>query len=70
MSHPTIMAGVPFSARQIYWIPRYNVFYEEMGMFLFVLLLWLPYITWCIHSGQTKAGTPPKKAGPPRGEPA
>jgi hypothetical protein len=64
MSHPAIMATAPFSAKQIYWIPRYNVFYEEMGMFLFVLLLWLPYITWCVVKGHNKT------ADPPRGEPA
>jgi hypothetical protein len=48
MTHPGVMASAPFSATTVNMVVRYNVFMEEMGMYLGVLLLWLPYIAWCI----------------------
>jgi hypothetical protein len=48
MTHPGVMASAPFSSTQVILVPRYNVFAEEMGMYLSVLLLWFPYIAWCI----------------------
>jgi hypothetical protein len=48
MTHPGVMASAPFSTAQMKLIPRYNVFAEELGMYLGVLVLWLPYIAWCI----------------------
>jgi len=48
MTHQGVMARTPFSATQLKLVPRYNVFMEEMGMYLSVLLLWLPYVAWCI----------------------
>lgn len=55
MTHPGVMASAPFSATQMRLVPRYNVFYEELGMYLSVLLLWFPYILWCIF-GTRDAG--------------
>jgi hypothetical protein len=52
MTHPGVMATDPFSPAQIKLVYRYKVFYEEMGMYLFVLVLWLPYIAWCILGGR------------------
>jgi hypothetical protein len=47
-THPDVMASAPFSATQMKLLRRYNIFFEEMGMYLSVLLLWLPYIAWCV----------------------
>jgi len=44
MSNPRVMAGSPFTRAQVVAVPRYNVFYEEMGMYLIVLLMWFPYL--------------------------
>lgn len=48
MTHPAIIASSPFNEAETFLIPRYNVFYEEMGMYLVVLVLWFPYILWRI----------------------
>lgn len=44
MLHPRVMAGSPFTHAQLVVVPRYNVFYEEMGMYLIVLVMWFPYL--------------------------
>lgn len=43
MSHPLVMRDAPFSSAELNLIPRFNIFYEELGAVLLVLLLWLPY---------------------------
>lgn len=48
MTHPGVMASAPFGPAHMKLVLHYRVFFEEMGMYLFVLVLWLPYIAWCI----------------------
>ncbi len=65
-THPEIMAGGFFSGTDVKLVLLYTTFYEELGMYLVVLLLWFPYIVWCIR-GDTgpPARTAPAPAGPP-----
>jgi hypothetical protein len=65
MTHPGIMATAPFSAGERWWVPRYNAFYEEMGMYLYVLLLWLPYIAWRFLEARRSNGDGTAAAKPP-----
>lgn len=62
MTHPAVMAGSPFSKTEIKFTLLYTSFYEEMGMYLLVLVLWFPYILWCLR-GAAKESDPPEDAG-------
>lgn len=55
-THPGVMASAPISATRMKLLVSYNVFFEEMGMYLSVLLLWLPYMAWCILRGRDDGG--------------
>ena len=55
MGRPGAVATAPFSTAQARLLTHYNVFMEEMGMYACVLLLWLPYIAWCmVRAGDTR----------------
>ena len=58
MSHPQIMESNPFSSWQVKLVPRYNVFYEELGMYLFALLLWFPYVMRRVREDADAAQSP------------
>jgi hypothetical protein len=47
--HPGIMALSLFSKGEVRLAVLYNAFYNELGMYLVVLLLWFPYILWCVR---------------------
>jgi len=56
MTHPLVMRGQPFSNAELSLIPRYDIFYEELGSYLVVLLLWLPYAMLVIREGRAGKG--------------
>jgi hypothetical protein len=44
VGNPAIARLAHYSQRQANLLVWYNVFYEQLGMYLYVLALWLPYI--------------------------
>jgi hypothetical protein len=65
-THPAIMALTPYTRFEVGITATYNTFYTEMGMYLVVLLLWFPYIIWCIRGfiRDTKNGGPNRPPEP------
>jgi len=55
LTHPVVMAGSPFSNTGIKFTLLYTSFYEELGMYLIVLVLWFPYILWRIRDDAREA---------------
>jgi hypothetical protein len=61
ITHPGIMASSPFSSTHMTLVQLYDLFYVEVGMYLAVLVLWFPYIFWCIRveRGEARDDTSP-----------
>ena len=62
MSHPEI-AKLGYTRTRMNFTLHYNVFYEAMGMYLFVLVLWFPYILHVIRDPRhARTGAPTRPA--------
>lgn len=63
--HPQIAPLVGLSAKQASLLAAYNSFFESMGMYLYALILWLPYILVVLHDHLTSAA-PQRQTADPR----
>ncbi len=49
LSNPETARLAPMSAAGVWLVVHYNRFYEELGVHLVVLALWLPYVMTLLH---------------------
>jgi len=62
--NPGIRHLAGFSARISRAAGLYNAFYEQIGMYLYVLLLWFPYVLTTLRDPGSAPGRDEKKADP------
>lgn len=62
--NPDIRRLAGFSERAAHAAGLYNVFYEQIGMYLYALLLWFPYILTTMRDPASAAGRNEKGADP------